>query len=104
MRFTYDFLKKKDPYIWFGAEYPLKGQNGEEINTKNSDELKTLMENNLIMGCKLVKSNNSQVCIDEIFKCFYSDKNWFYKCCKDNQTAIKEIKEYIETIRNLKFE
>lgn len=104
VRFTYDFLKKKDPYIWFGAEYPLKGQNGEEINTKNSDELKTLMENNLIMGCKLVKSNNSQVCIDEIFKCFYSDKNWFYKCCKDNQTAIKEIKEYIETIRNLKFE
>lgn len=104
VRFTYDFLKKKEPYVWFGAEYPLKGQNGEEINTKNSDELKTLMENNLIMGCKLVKSNNSQVCIDENFKCFYSDKNWFYKCCKDNQTAIKEIKEYIETIRNLKFE
>lgn len=104
VRFTYDFLKKNDPYVWFGAEYPLKRQNGEEINTKKSDELKTLMENNLIKGYKLVKSNNSQVCIDEIFKCFYSDKNWFYKCCKDNQTAIKEIKEYIETIRNLKLE
>ena len=104
VRFTYDFLKKNDPYVWFGAEYPLTRQNGEEINTKKSDELKTLMENNLIKGYKLVKSNNSQVCIDEIFKCFYSDKNWFYKYCEDNQTAIKEIKEYIETIRNLKFE
>lgn len=99
VRFTYDFLKKEDPYVWFGAEYPLKGEDGKKI--ENSDDIKKIIEKNLPEGYKLDNQNNCQDCDDKGFKHFYSDEKWFCKFCKDNKNAMTEIKGYIDMIAKL---
>lgn len=98
-RFTYDFLKKKDPYVWFGAEYPLTGQNGCPLD--ESDKLKEIIENNLLDEYKLDNYDNYRDCADKKFMHFYSDGNWFCKYCKDNETAMKEIAKYKDKIEAL---
>lgn len=98
VRFTYDFMKEKDSYVWFGAEYPLEGEDGEKID--NSDGIKKIIENNLPKGYELDNQNNLQDCANKDFKHFYSDEKWFCKYCKDNQSALAEIKEYKNTIKN----
>lgn len=99
VRFTYDFLKKEDPYVWFGAEYPLKGENGKK--NENSDDIKKIIEKKLPEGYKLDNQNNCQDCDDKGFKHFYSDEKWFCKYCKDNENAMTEIKGYRDMIAKL---
>lgn len=95
VRFTYDFLKKEDSYVWFGAKYPLKGEDGEIIENPDGIEKK------LPEGYELDNQNNWQDCANKDFKHFYSDENWFCKYCKDNESALVEIKEYKNTIETL---
>lgn len=99
VRFTYDFLKKKDPYVWFGAEYPLAGQDGCPLD--ESDKLKEIIKSNLIDKYELDNYDNYRDCADKKFMHFYSDAYWFCKYCKDNETAIKEIAKYKDKIEAL---
>ena len=98
VRFTYDFLKKKDKYVWFGAEYPLKGENGKEFDEEKNGNLKKEITTNIIEGYSLVEYNNYNDCAEGGFKTFYSDDSWFYKYCKNNETAMDEIKKFKEKI------
>lgn len=101
VQFIYDFFKHYQ-YVWFGAKYPLKGWNGEEFDSKTSkDDLMKIIEGNLMDGYGLDKGDNYAKCVEDDFKNFYSDKNYFCKYCKDNKTAIDEIKQYKEKIESL---
>ena len=81
---------------------PLKGWNGEEFDSKTSkDDLMKIIEGNLMDGYGLDKGDNYAKCVEDDFKNFYSDKNYFCKYCKDNKTAIDEIKQYKEKIESL---
>lgn len=101
VQFIYDFFKHYQ-YVWFGAKYPLKGWNGEEFDSKTSkDDLMKIIEENLMDGYGLDKGDNYAKCVEDDFKNFYSDKNYFCKYCKDNKTAIDEIKQYKEKIESL---
>lgn len=92
VQFIYDFFRHYQ-YVWFGAKYPLKGWNGEEFDSKTSkDDLMKIIEGNLMDGYGLDKGDNYAKCVEDDFKNFYSDKNYFCKYCKDNKTAIDEIK------------
>ena len=94
VQFIYDFFRHYQ-YVWFGAKYPLKGWNGEEFDSKTSkDDLMKIIEGNLMDGYGLDKGDNYAKCVEDDFKNFYSDKNYFCKYCKDNKTAIDEIKQY----------
>lgn len=101
VQFIYDFFRHYQ-YVWFGAKYPLKGWNGEEFDSKTSkDDLMKIIEGNLMDGYGLDKGDNYAKCVEDDFKNFYSDKNYFCKYCKDNKTAIDEIKQYKEKIESL---
>lgn len=98
VQFTYDFLKH-DQYVWFGAKYPLTGQDGCPLD--ESDKLKEIIKSNLIDEYELDNYDNYRVCADKKFMHFYSDRNWFCKYCKDNETAMKEIAKYKDKIEAL---
>lgn len=101
VQFIYDFFRHYQ-YVWFGAKYPLKGWNGEEFDSKTSkDDLMKIIEGNLMDGYGLDKGDNYAKCVEDDFKNFYSDKDYFCKYCKDNKTAIDEIKQYKEKIESL---
>ena len=105
VQFIYDFLKHYQ-YVWFGAKYPLKRWNGEEFDSntskdKTSKDIKKIIEGNLMDGYGLDKGDNYAKCVKDDFKNFYSDKDYFCKYCKDNKTAVEEIKKYKEKIKSL---
>ena len=100
VQFIYDFFRHYQ-YVWFGAKYPLKGWNGEEFDSKTSkDDLMKIIEGNLMDGYGLDKGDNYAKCVEDDFKNFYSDKDYFCKYCKDNKTAVEEIKKYKEKIES----
>ena len=100
VQFIYDFLKHYQ-YVWFGAKYPLKRWNGEEFDSNTSKDIKKIIEGNLMDGYGLDKGDNYAKCVKDDFKNFYSDKDYFCKYCKDNKTAVEEIKKYKEKIKSL---
>ena len=105
VQFIYDFLKHYQ-YVWFGAKYPLKRWNGEEFDSntskdKTSKDIKKIIEGNRMDGYGLDKGDNYAKCVKDDFKNFYSDKDYFCKYCKDNKTAVEEIKKYKEKIKSL---
>ena len=100
VQFIYDFLKHYQ-YVWFGAKYPLKRWNGEEFDSNTSKDIKKIIEGNLMDGYGLDKGDNYAKCVKDDFKNFYSDKDYFCKYCKDNKTAVEEIKKYKEMIESL---
>lgn len=105
VQFIYDFLKHYQ-YVWFGAKYPLKRWNGEEFDSntskdKTSKDIKKIIEGNRMDGYGLDKGDNYAKCVEDDFKNFYSDKDYFCKYCKDNKTAVEEIKKYKEKIKSL---
>ena len=100
VQFIYDFLKHYQ-YVWFGAKYPLKRWNGEEFDSNTSKDIKKIIEGNLMDGYGLDKGDNYAKCVKDDFKNFYSDKDYFCKYCKDNKTAVEEIKKYKEIIESL---
>ena len=100
VQFIYDFLKHYQ-YVWFGAKYPLKGWNGEEFDSNTSKDIKKIIEGNRLDGYGLDKGDNYAKCVKDDFKNFYSDKDYFCKYCKDNKTAVEEIKKYKEIIESL---
>ena len=105
VQFIYDFLKHYQ-YVWFGAKYPLKRWNGEEFDSntskdKTSKDIKKIIEGNRMDGYGLDKGDNYAKCVEDDFKNFYSDKDYFCKYCKDNKTAVEEIKKYKEKIESL---
>lgn len=93
VQFIYDFLKHYQ-YVWFGAKYPLKRWNGEEFDSSTSKDIKKIIEENRMDGYGLDKGDNYAKCVEDDFKSFYSDKDYFCKYCKDNKTAVEEIKKY----------
>ena len=99
VQFIYDFLKHYQ-YVWFGAKYPLKRWNGEEFDSNTSKDIKKIIEGNLMDGYGLDKGDNYAKCVKDDFKNFYSDKDYFCKYCKDNKTAVEEIKKYKEKIES----
>ena len=100
VQFIYDFLKHYQ-YVWFGAKYPLKRWNGEEFDSNTSKDIKKIIEGNLMDGYGLDKGDNYAKCVKDDFKNFYSDKDYLCKYCKDNKTAVEEIKKYKEKIKSL---
>ena len=100
VQFIYDFLKHYQ-YVWFGAKYPLKRWNGEEFDSNTSKDIKKIIEGNRMDGYGLDKGDNYAKCVEDDFKNFYSDKDYFCKYCKDNKTAVEEIKKYKEKIELL---
>lgn len=100
VQFIYDFLKHYQ-YVWFGAKYPLKRWNGEEFDSNTSKDIKKIIEGNLMDGYGLDNVDNYAKCVEDDFKIFYSDKDYFCKYCKDNKTAVEEIKKYKEIIESL---
>ena len=100
VQFIYDFLKHYQ-YVWFGAKYPLKRWNGEEFDSNTSKDIKKIIEGNLMDGYSIDKADNYEKCVEDDFKSFYSDKDYFCKYCKDNKTAVEEIKKYKEKIKSL---
>ena len=100
VQFIYDFLKHYQ-YVWFGAKYPLKRWNGEEFDSNTSKDIKKIIEGNRMDGYGLDKGDNYAKCVEDDFKNFYSDKDYFCKYCKDNKTAVEEIKKYKEKIESL---
>ena len=100
VQFIYDFLKHYQ-YVWFGAKYPLKRWNGEEFDSNTSKDIKKIIEGNLMDGYGLDNGDNYAKCVKDDFKNFYSDKDYFCKYCKDNKTAVEEIKKYKEKIKSL---
>ena len=100
VQFIYDFLKHYQ-YVWFGAKYPLKRWNGEEFDSNTSKDIKKIIEGNRLDGYGLDKGDNYAKCVKDDFKNFYSDKDYFCKYCKDNKTAVEEIKKYKEKIKSL---
>lgn len=100
VQFIYDFLKHYQ-YVWFGAKYPLKRWNGEEFDSNTSKDIKKIIEGNRMDGYGLDKGDNYAKCVEDDFKNFYSDKEYFCKYCKDNESAIEEIKKYKEMIESL---
>ena len=100
VQFIYDFLKHYQ-YVWFGAKYPLKRWNGEEFDSNTSKDIKKIIEGNRLDGYGLDKGDNYAKCVKDDFKNFYSDKDYFCKYCKDNKTAVEEIKKYKEKIESL---
>ena len=100
VQFIYDFLKHYQ-YVWFGAKYPLKRWNGEEFDSNTSKDIKKIIEGNRMDGYGLDKGDNYAKCVEDDFKNFYSDKDYFCKYCKDNKTAVEEIKKYKEKIKSL---
>lgn len=93
VQFIYDFLKHYQ-YVWFGAKYPLKRWNGEEFDSNTSKDIKKIIEENRMDGYGLDKGDNYAKCVEDDFKSFYSDKDYFCKYCKDNKIAVEEIKKY----------
>lgn len=93
VQFIYDFLKHYQ-YVWFGAKYPLKRWNGEEFDSNTSKDIKKIIEENRMDGYGLDKGDNYAKCVEDDFKSFYSDKDYFCKYCEDNKTAVEEIKKY----------
>lgn len=93
VQFIYDFLKHYQ-YVWFGAKYPLKRWNGEEFDSNTSKDIKKIIEENRMDGYGVDKGDNYAKCVEDDFKSFYSDKDYFCKYCKDNKTAVEEIKKY----------
>lgn len=100
VQFIYDFLKHYQ-YVWFGAKYPLKRWNGEEFDSNTSKDIKKIIEENRMDGYGLDNVDNYAKCVEDDFKIFYSDKDYFCKYCKDNKTAVEEIKKYKEIIESL---
>ena len=100
VQFIYDFLKHYQ-YVWFGAKYPLKRWNGEEFDSNTSKDIKKIIEGNRMDGYGLDNGDNYAKCVEDDFKNFYSDKDYFCKYCKDNKTAVEEIKKYKEIIESL---
>ena len=100
VQFIYDFLKHYQ-YVWFGTKYPLKRWNGEEFDSNTSKDIKKIIEGNRMDGYGLDKGDNYAKCVEDDFKNFYSDKEYFCKYCKDNESAIEEIKKYKEMIESL---
>lgn len=101
VQFIYDFLKHYQ-YVWFGAKYPLKRWNGEEFDSNTSKDIKKIIEGNLMDGYGLDKDDNYAKCVKDDFKNFYSDKDYFCKYCKDNKTAVEEIKKYKDIMSHLR--
>ena len=97
VQFIYDFLKHYQ-YVWFGAKYPLKRWNGEEFDLQTNNDLKKIIEDIQLDGYSIDKADNYEKCVEDDFKSFYSDKDYFCKYCKDNKTAVEEIKKYKEKI------
>lgn len=101
IKFIYDFLNLKHyGYIWFGVKYPLTTYDGESINSFLSIDIDGKMKS-LPEGYELEDYDNYETCADEKFRTFYCDKNYFCKYCKDNKTAVEEIKKYKEKIESL---
>lgn len=99
VQFIYDFLKHYQ-YVWFGAKYPLKRWNGEEFDLQTNNDLKKIIEDIQLDGYSIDKADNYEKCVEDDFKSFYSDKDYFCKYCKDNKTAVEEIKKYKEKIES----
>ena len=100
VQFIYDFLKHYQ-YVWFGTKYPLKRWNGEEFDLQTNNDLKKIIEDIQLDEYSIDKADNYEKCVEDDFKNFYSDKNYFCKYCKDNKTAVEEIKKYKEMIESL---
>jgi hypothetical protein len=100
VQFIYDFLKHYQ-YVWFGTKYPLKRWSGEEFDLQTNNDLKKIIEDIQLDGYSIDKADNYEKCVEDDFKNFYSDKNYFCKYCKDNKTAVEEIKKYKEMIESL---
>lgn len=72
----------------------MKRWNGEEFDSNTSKDIKKIIEENRMDGYGLDKGDNYAKCVEDDFKSFYSDKDYFCKYCKDNKTAVEEIKKY----------
>lgn len=96
VRFTYDFLKNEGSYVWFGAKYPLKGE--EKFDEIMSDNLKKEITTIIKDEYTLDEYDNYEDCANNGFKSFYSDDEWFCKYCENNKTAMDEIKKFKEKI------
>lgn len=100
IKFIYDFLNLKHyGYIWFGVKYPLTTYDGESINSFLSIDIDGKMKS-LPEGYELEDYDNYETCADEKFRTFYCAKNYFCKYCKDNKTAVEEIKKYKKMIES----
>ena len=102
IKFIYDFLNLKHyGYIWFGVKYPLTTYDGESINSFLSIDIDGKMKS-LPEGYELEDFDNYETCANKEFKSFYCAKDYFCKYCKDNKTAVEEIKKYKEKIESLR--
>ena len=102
IKFIYDFLNLKHyGYIWFGVKYPLTTYDGESINSFLSIDIDGKMKS-LPEGYELEDFDNYETCANKEFKSFYCAKGYFCKYCKDNKTAVEEIKKYKEKIESLR--
>ena len=93
--FVYDFLKtgKNVTFVWFGTQ----------LNNMGNELRESLLK--VPSGFKIVDYDNGEDCDKDTengkaFHSYYQDENWFCKYCKDNESAVHDIKEYLECIRN----
>lgn len=94
IKFIYDFLNLKHyGYIWFGVMYPLTTYDGKSIDSNLSRSIEEKMKS-LPEGYELEDFDNYETCANKKFKSFYCAKGYFCKYCKDNKTAVEEIKKY----------
>lgn len=101
IKFIYDFLNLKHyGHIWFGVKYPLTTYDGKSINSNLLIDIDGKMKS-LPEGYKLEDFDNYETCADEKFRTFYCANGYFCKYCKDNKTAVEEIKKYKEKIESL---
>lgn len=100
VQFIYDFLKHYQ-YVWFGAKYPLNGWDGKDFDSNKNDDFKKIIEKSRMEGYRLDKIDNYSECVGNNFKSFYSDKEYFCKYCKDNNSAIKEIIQFKKNVENM---
>lgn len=101
IKFIYDFLNLKHyGYIWFGVKYPLTRYDGNPIDPKLPRSIEEKMKS-LPEGYELEDFDNYETCANKEFKSFYCAKGYFCKYCKDNKTAVEEIKKYKEKIESL---
>ena len=89
IRFKYDFLKTTNnvSFVWFGTQ----------LNSIKNEILESLLK--VPSGFKIVDYDNGEDCDKDAFHSYYQDENWFCKYCADNESAVFDIKKYLECIR-----
>lgn len=102
--FVYDFLNVgKADFIWFGTENEIRLYSPKEQSPKVAMDpcLKRNIQKmlrNVPNGYSLKKGDNYDPSKEDVFHIFNEEFGWIYLYCKDNKSAIFEIKKYVELL------